>query len=402
MNNFKKKNINSEILAIADIWSYKIKIAIIKILKDKIELLSFSEKRQSIWDIENNQIQNLDSVCENISLAIKKAEEKAQVKTDSLIINSTFSQSFLESKKINYKRKNNKQIDKEELKIILEEVEKKVIKSNIKNIEANFLQSKNNLELIINHISNIYIDWKNTDNILWENWEKISFFITNIFLQKNSLENINYIEKYLNKNIIKIIPEEFSLTRLWEKQKDVVIIDIWNSSSYIIIKNEKWDILWARKINIWIEKLVNKIKKNSSLTRSEIIKKIDRDDFAKQEKKEFLEIFSFILIEAIKSIIKDKVCTNNFFILWWWWNNSFFKNYFKKINFTKFDLKISGNIKFILPDVKKIAKIENVEEILNKSNLNLISLILSYKFLLDKKQNLIENLASKIIKNLKD
>ena len=402
MNNFKKKNINSEILAIADIWSYKIKIAIIKILKDKIELLSFSEKRQSIWDIENNQIQNLDSVCENISLAIKKAEEKAQVKTDSLIINSTFSQSFLESKKINYKRKNNKQIDKEELKIILEEVEKKVIKSNIKNIEANFLQSKNNLELIINHISNIYIDWKNTDNILWENWEKISFFITNIFLQKNSLENINYIEKYLNKKIIKIIPEEFSLTRLWEKQKDVVIIDIWNSSSYIIIKNEKWDIIWARKVNIWIEKLVNKIKKNSSLTRSEIIKKIDRDDFAKQEKKEFLEIFSFILIEAIKSIIKDKVCTNNFFILWWWWNNSFFKNYFKKINFTKFDLKISGNIKFILPDVKKIAKIENVEEILNKSNLNLISLILSYKFLLDKKQNLIENLASKIIKNLKD
>jgi hypothetical protein len=51
------------------------------------------------------------------------------------------------------------------------------------------------------------------------------------------------------------------------------------------------------------------------MTRSEIIKKIDRDDFNLKEKKDFLEIYSYLIIESLKEILKDKICPNNFFII---------------------------------------------------------------------------------------
>jgi len=410
MNNFKKIKIDSQNVAIIDLWSYKIRVAICKFSKEiwkkewwKITLLSFSEKRQSIWDIIENNINNLDNVCENIQIAINKAEEKAKIKVDNIVINTTFFPSFLESSKINYKRKNKSELIKsDELKEILKKVEKQAITNQLKKIEKKYLYNKTDLDIIVNHISNIKIDKKIISNLLGITWEKIIFFITNVYLTKSSYEQINYIEKYINKKVIKIIPEEFSLTRLWEKDKDIVILDIGNSSTYIIIKNNNWNILWSLKINVWIETLINKIKENNDLTRSEIIKKLDRDDFAKKEKKEFLEIYSFLIIEALKEIIQDKICPNNFFIIWWGGNNNFFKNYFKKIKFEDFWLKINKNIKFIIPDIKKIAKIENVEEILNKSNLNLISIIITYNYLLQKSQNKIEKIAKKILEKIED
>jgi len=410
MNNFKTKKIDSQIIAIIDLWSYKIRVAICEFKKnnldkqkEQIKLLAFAEKRQSVWDIKSNQINDIESVCENIEIAIKKAEKQAKIKVNDFLINSTFSHSFLESSKINYKReKKDKQIDINELKTILKAVEKQSIELHTKKIEEKYLYKKQDLDLILNNISNISINKEQTSSLLWLNWEKISFFITNVFISKSSNQNLNYISKYLNKNLLKVIPEEFSLTKLWEKDKDIVILNIWNTSSYIIIKDEQANIIWSIKIEVWIESLIEKIRENTWLTRSEIIKKIDRDDFAKKEKKEFLEIYSFLIIEVLKEIIKDKICPNNFFIIWWGWNNNFFKNYFKKIDFQKHWLKITKSIKYIIPDVKKIAKIENVEDILNKSNLNIISQIITYNFLLQKQETTIEKITKKIIEKLED
>ncbi len=404
MTNFKKNKINSQILAIIDLWSYKIRVAICEFKKDeKIKLLGFAEKRQSRWDIISNKILNIENVAENIKIAIKKAEEISNIKIKEIIINSTFSQSFLESSTINFKRKDkNKKLDKTELKTILKEVEKKSINLQELRLQKKYLYKKKDLEIILNDISNIIIDNNTNTELLNSKWEKYWFFLTNVFIEKSSLEVINYISKYINKNIITIIPEEFSLTKLWEKNKDIVIIDIWNSSTYIIIKNNIWNIIWSIKLDVWIESLIEKIKENTELTRTEIIKKIDRDDFSKKEKKEFLEIYSYLIIQALKEILKDKVCPSNFFVIWWWWNNSFFKNYFKRIDFSKEWLKITNKIKYALPEIKKIANIENIEDILNKSNLNLISIILTYNFLLNKKENIVEKITKEIIKKLED
>ena len=408
MSKFIKNKINSEIITIIDLWSYKIRVAICEFVKndsnkESIKLLAFTEKRQSIWDIETNTIKNLDNICENIQIAIKKAKKIAKIKTTKVAINSSFMPSFLENSKINYKRKNkNKIIDIDELKNILKDIETKSIKNQTKRIKDKYDYSNKNLDIVLNDISNINIDNDLTSKLIWLSWEKISFNITNIFTPKSNFDTINYIEKYLKIKIIKILPEEFSLTRLWKKQKDIVIINIWNSSSYITIKDKNWNIIWSIKIDVWIEKLINNIKINSKLTRSEIIKKLNRDDFYKEEKKDFLDIYSFLILQSLKEILKEKICPNNFFIIWWWGNNNFFKNYFKKINFIDYWIKITKQIKFILPDIKKIAKIENVEEILNKSNLNIISMILTYDFLLQKKENTIEKITKTIIEKLED
>ena len=408
MSKFIKNKINSEIITIIDLWSYKIRVAICEFLKnnsnkESIKLLAFTEKRQSIWDIETNTIKNLDNICENIQIAIKKAEKIANIKTNKVAINSSFMPSFLETSKINYKRTNkNKLINIDELKNILKDIETKSIKNQTKRIQEKYDYSFKNLDIILNDISNINIDNELTSKLIWFSWEKISFNITNIFIPKSNFDTINYIEKYLKIKITKILPEEFTLTRLWKKQKDIVIINIWNSSSYITIKDKNWNIIWSIKIDVWIEKLINNIKQISNLTRSEIIKKLNRDDFYKQEKKDFLDIYSFLILQSLKEILKEKICPNNFFIIWWWWNNNFFKNYLKKINFIDYWIKITKQIKFILPDIKKIAKIENVEEILNKSNLNIISMILTYDFLLQKKENTIEKITKNIIEKLED
>jgi len=408
MSKFIKNKINSDIITIIDLWSYKIRVAICEFLKnnsnkESIKLLAFTEKRQSIWDIETNTIKNLDNICENIQIAIKKAEKIAKIKTNKVAINSSFMASFLENSILNYKRKNkNNIINIDELKNILKDIETKSIKNQVKRIQDKYDYSYKNLDIILNDISNINIDNELTSKLVWFSWEKISFNITNIFMPKSNFDTINYIERYLKIKITKILPEEFSLTRLWKKQKDIVIINIWNSSSYITIKDKNWNIVWSIKIDVWIEKLINNIKINSQLTRSEIIKKLNRDDFYKQEKKDFLDIYSFLILQSLKEIVKEKICPNNFFIIWWWWNNNFFKNYLKKINFMDYWIKITKQIKFILPDIKKIAKIDNVEDILNKSNLNIISMILTYDFLLQKKENTIEKITKTIIEKLED
>lgn len=391
----------SEIVAILDVWSYKIRVGICKYSFNSMTLLWFAEKRQSNNDIVNNDIINLENLCDNIYLAIKKAEKQTNTKIEKIVINPIFSDTFFISKYIAHNRKEaNKIIDEKELESIISRIEEIWIMWAWKIIESKFLYSLEELDLIITNISSIKIDHKIISSPLWETWENINFNLLNIFISKSNNEIIKYIWNYLNKKIVKILPEEFCLSKIWEKNKEVVIINIWNSSSFITIKDSKWNLVWSTKIWVWIESLINKIIWISELSRTQIIKKIDRDDFYLKEKNTFLEIYSSIILETIKEIIWEKICPKNFFIVWWWWNNSFFKNYFKKIDFNNFWIKINQNIKFIIPDVKKIWKIENIEEILNKSNLNLISMILAYGNIVNHKSDIIEKSLEKTVQNI--
>lgn len=401
MSNFKIKKISSKIIAIVDIWSYKIKVWICEYKNDKINLLWFSEKRQSSDDIINNEIINLEWVCENIELAIIKAEKEANKKVSEIVINPVFSETIFYTKNISHVRKDSlKLIDEPELEKIIYKIEEIWFFAAQKIIEKKYNYNISDFNIILSSISEIKIDKEKYWNILWKSWEKLSFHLLNIFISNSNLELINYIWKYLDKKIVKILPEEYCLAKIWDKKQEMVIINIWNSSSFITIKNNLWNIIWSIKIEVWIWSLIKKIQKVSNFSRINIIKKIDRDDFFKKEKQEFLEIFSFIISESLKEILETKICPNKFFIVWWWWNNDFLKNYLEKFNFSKTWIKIKNKINFIIPDVNKIAKIENIENILNKSNLNLISMILTYQKIINHKTDIIEKLAEKSINKL--
>ncbi len=389
MTQFKKKKISKDIVWIIDVWSYKIRVAICEYKRWSIKVLAFSEKRQSSDDIINNEIVNLEWVCDNIDLAIKKAEKEAWYKVENIVLNSVFSEIFFYSNKNSFHRQH-------DLKII-SEIELENIFSKI---EENYLYKLEDLELIISNISEIKLDSKVVETPLKETWKDLHFNMLNVFIPKSNFELINYIWTYCSKEVVKILPEEFCLAKIWEKNKEVVIINIGNSSSYITIKDNSWNIVWSLKIAVWIGSLIKKIKEVSDFSRAEIIKKIDRDDFYTKEKKEFLDIYSFLIVEALKDILWDKTCPNNFFIIGWGWSNNFFKNYFKKLDLYSMWLKITSKIKFILPDLKKLTTIENVEEILNKSNLNIISMIITYAKIIKQKESFVEKLLEKTLRKL--
>ncbi len=400
MTTFKKKKIASEILAIIDLWSYKIRVAICEFTSDNIKLLGFSEKRQSSDDIVNNEIKNLEWVCENIALAIKKAEKQADIKTSKIAINPVFANTFFYSKSTSQIRNDRfKLIDESELKNIITKMEKINYFSATKKIFKDYLYPTSDLEIIVSNISEIKIDWDVIKNPLQNTWEIINFNLLNIFLSKNNIELLNYISKYLKKDLIKILPEEFCLSKIWEKKKEVVIIDIWNSSSYITVKDLSWNIFWSLKIDVWIQSLIKKIKKNSHFSRAEIINKINRDDFFIKEKKEFLKIYVFLIAQNLKEIMWDNITPNNFFIIWGGWNNTFLKKYIEKYDFSMY-IKIKPKLKFIVPNMSKIWKIENVEEILSKSNLNIIAMILTYRDILKHSEDKVEIFLKESIKEI--
>ncbi len=400
MNKFKKKKLEFDIVAIIDIWSYKIRVAICKFESENIKLLWFSEKRQSTTDIVNNEIKNLEWVCENIKLALKKAEEISNVKIKKIAINPAFWNSFFSSKKITHIRKDKyKLISEKELKNITKKIEKINYSSATKKIFDDYLYPCSDLDIIVSNVSEIKIDKQLVKNPLQRSWESVVFNLLNIFLSKNNVELLNYISKYISKELVNILPEEFCLSKIWEQKEEVVIINIWNSSSYVTVKDSSHNIIWSLKILVWIESLIEKIRKDSSFSRAEIIKKINRDDFFQQHKKEFLDIYCFLLAKNLKEIMGEQTTPNNFFIVWWWANNSFLKNYIEKFNFSKY-IKISSKIKFILPNIKEIWKIDNVEPILNKSNLNIIAMILTYKEILKNKTDKVEIFIKESIKEI--
>jgi len=154
------------------------------------------------------------------------------------------------------------------------------------------------------------------------------------------------------------------------------------------------------KIWVWIESLIKKISEKSDLSRIDIIKKIDEVDFFPEEKKDFLNIYSFLILQSLKEILNNKICPNNFFIIWWGWNVNIIRNHFEKINLNEYQIKQAWKINFIIPDVTKIWLIENVEEIISKSNLNIISMIIVYSKILENKNDVIEKSLEKAVKSI--
>lgn len=342
---FIKHKLNSRRIAIIDIWSHKIKVWICEIIWDNSTIIWYWEKRQDsnysfLWEYTN-----IEWICENIKEATLKAESNAGYNVNEIIINFPFEEVFFCFKKINYNRKNpDSIIDKEESDKILSKIKSININSCTKNISLKSSYLKDDLKLIINNISNIKIDWVLCNNILNKSWENIQISILDILIPISKYNLLHYIWNILNKKILKIIPLEFSIVKLFNDIKDIVIIDLWNSHTSIIVKKEN-DLIWVSKAPLWINDLINTISLNNNITKIEAINLIDNNIYLK-EKEEFLNIFEDLLISGLEEIVWKEICPNKFFITGWWWND-FIKQYIKNANLNKKDLKIMQNINIV-------------------------------------------------------
>jgi len=399
--NFKREEIKPKYIWIIDIWTYKIRVWICKMLNRNVELIWYWEKRQDTNDINLQEISNLESVCESINQAIEKAQIDAKIKINDYIINIPSQNLFFESSKINFIRENNdKDIDEEELYGILKNIETQAFKNHYKRIKDNTGFSKNDLKLIISNFSNINADEKSSKTLLWLNPNEINISILNIFITENKFELKNYISKYIKKDIVNIIPSEFALLWLFSERKNVVIIDLWNSHTSIIVKKDN-DVLWAKKLAFWINDLIKQIRSNYNLTKNDIINKIDENVF-ENEKIEFLEIFKDILSITLDEILKKEICPENFFMVWWW-ANKFIKEYLQETSFDNNELKLAKKIKFISPKIDFIDdKITENPEWINwvKSNLNIYAMIKTTLDLIKKDKSKLERTIKEIVEEI--
>lgn len=399
--NFIKKEIKPKIIWIIDIWTYKIRVWICKIINRDVELVWYGEKRQEEDYIQMQEIQNLKWISENISLAIKKAEKDWNIEVSDVIINIPTTNLFFEFSQVNHIRENNeKEIDDVELYEIMKIVETIALKKHFKAIKEASWYKKNDLKLVISNISKITSDHKETKVLIWTNPKEVNISLLNVFIPESKYETIAYIKKAIWKNIINIIPSEFAITWLFKEVKDVVIIDIWNSHTSIIVKKDD-NIEWAKKLAFWINDLIKQIRKNHNLTKNDIISTIDTNRYP-IEKENFLVIFKDVLTITLEEILWSNICPNNFFMIWWW-ANKFVKNYLKSIDLNDWNLKIVWNVKFINPEIDFLNdKIENNEDWVDsaKSNVNIYAMIKTTLDFIKKDKNKIEKTLKQVIHDL--
>lgn len=400
---FIEKEIKPKIIWIVDIWTYKVRVWICKIINRDVELIWYWEKRQDEDYIIMQEIQNLEWVCENISLAIKKAEIDWDIKVDDIIINIPTTNLFFEFSKINHIRENTEiNITDNELYDIMKTTETMALKKHFKTIKDSSWYKENDLKLLISNISKITSDKKETKILVWTNPKEVNISILNIFIPESKYEIISYFKKAIWKNILNIIPSEFATTWLFKDTKDVVIIDLWNSHTSIIVKKDDY-ILWAKKIAFWINDLIKQIRKNYNLTKNNIIQSIDLDRFT-LEKTYFLSIFKDVLAITLEEILWKNICPNNFFMIWWW-ANKFVKKYLTDTDFSSTNLKIVWKISFISPKIDFLDdKINNNSDWVDwaKSNINIFAMIKTTLDFIKKDKNKIEKILKQVIHDLEN
>jgi len=366
---FTTKKIKSKTVGIIDIWTYKIRVAITKYKNKDLELIGYWEKRSFITEY-NSVSDALDTkqTYEHISDAIKKAETDAQTKITEVIINIPFQELFFEFSKVNYIRKDGeKTINAPELDKIITEVKEISLRKAFHNIKATNSYSKEQLKLIISNINTILLDKVENRKLIWESPKEVKISILNIFIPEDKYDFIKSLWNILEKKIIKIIPSEYSISKLDYSEKDVVIIDLWSSHTSVIVKLDN-NIVWVKKIAVWINDLIKEIQKNYSKTKIDIINSIDEGIYLK-EKRSFLEIFKDVLTISLEEILWNTVCPHNFFLLWWG-SNRFIKQFLQEIDFNKENLKMVKKISFLTPNIEYLSDIDS-----SKSNLNIYSMM---------------------------
>ncbi|PID87599.1 hypothetical protein CSB07_00570 [Candidatus Gracilibacteria bacterium] len=390
--NFIKREIKAETIGIIDIGSYKIRAGICNFKNGDLELIGYGEKRQDTRYIKSGEVTNIEGLCKNIESALKKAEKGLKIKVKKIIINISFKEVFIKTNKLNYKRKDiYKEIDKEELDTIIKKVEKKIISEHLSDIKNDSGYNKSDLKLILSNITKIQIDKIDTKKLLGQNGENISLSILNTFIPLSQYNLLEYIEEYLNKKIIKILPSEYAITKLFKKKNNIVIIDVGNYHTSIIIKKEG-QIIGVSKIPIGIGNLVKNIRKNNDVSKINIINSMDENIYA-DEKIDFLEIFEECLIAGLEKILGNNICPHNFFVSGGG-SNIFVKNYIKQIKFQKRGIKIIKEVNFVEP------KIKYLENILSSSNLNIISMIITTLDFIKKGKDPISESLRKLIKKI--
>lgn len=387
---FINKIIPSKKIILIDVWTYKVKTALCEYKNHEITVVSYAEKRQENSDIIWSEIANIEWVSDTVEKTLDRLLKDSKLNPNDIIINIPTSTIISSWKTLNYTRENfDENITIEELDYIIAKAEKEALDEAKIEIQNKTGYSEVDMKLITSSITDINIDGFRVTNPIWFTWKNINLSVLNIFIPASRYNIINTIGSFLWKNILSIIPLEFSLPKIlsWSDYAydDVIFVDVWNTKSSLIIQ-KNWVIIWFDKINLWINDLIKSIKEKTWETTIEIIKNIQKEDKYQKEKKEFLEVFEEWFIITLKEILKSNLVPYKI-LLSGWWDNNFLREHILKINLSKHTLHSIKPFSFINIDFEKDIKINWDKKVFDKTNIWLLSMIIASKEIVQYKNN---------------
>lgn len=398
--NFTKHHITAKTLCIIDIGSYKLRACAARFKNKKIYLLGYSEKRQDISYFANQECLNLPGLCNNISELIEKLEREIDETVVDMVINYPFGELFLSSKKINYKRKKpHDWISLEEIHSIMQSVEKLCLKKLTEEIEKLYGLTSKEIQIILSRVNSISIDTRNYDRVIWAQGINMKISLLNAFIPLSKYNLIIQIGNVLSKNIYKILPTEYCITKIFSEE-DIVVINIWATQTTLSIKKEN-EVFQISKIPIGIHDLVNKISKKHPHTQAEIIENMNWQLY-NEEKTDFFHIWGESFWITLKELLGEEICPKYFYIGWGWWNNTFIKRWLQDFSFSCYDIKMIGDIEFITEDMPEVLKpIEHIKvDDITRIPLDIYVLLIETNHLISRERDSVSNSLKEAIKNL--
>ncbi len=398
--NFTKKYIPPQYLWIIDIGSYKIRVSACKFLNKKITVLWYTEKRQNTSTFVNGECTDLPWLCEDIDDTIKKLEQEAKVKLEKVVINFPFGELFAATKKINYRRNlPHTPITREELEKIIsraQEISLKKLSGEIYEIHG---IGKEETELILSRISSFRIDWVECKVVIGKEWENIKVSALNVFAPLSKHNLIQYIWNVIEKKIMRTLPSEFCLTKLfWEPS--MVVVNLWATQTSISIKVDG-ELIGISKISIGMNDLLSRISQKRKESRNHVLENINTDAYT-EEKQAFLSIWTESLLIGIKEIIGDDICPNIISIFWGGGNNQFIQDALSELDFSSKDIRIVKTLSFQSVDTDNLWKDISPEsqEIVSEMNLDCLALILETNHILSREKDTVSQSLRKVVKEL--
>ena len=398
--NFTKQYITPEYLGIIDIGSYKIRVSACKFLNKKVTILWYTEKRQNTSAFINGECQDLPSLCEDIDDTIKRLEKESKVQLEKVIINFPFGELFAATKKINYKRRlPHTPIDHGELEKIIKRAQEISLEKLAGEIYDTNGIGREEIELILSRIHSFKIDSQEKKIVIGEEGENIKISVLNVFVPLSKHNLVNHIGNIVEKKIMRTLPSEFCLTKLFQ-EPDMISLSIGATQTSISIK-KSGELVGVSKIAIGIDNLLWKIVKNTREPHNKVLEKIDSDDY-ENEKKTFTEIWTDSVLIGIKEIIGNEACPNNIAIFWGGGNNSFIKKALQNLSFNTYDIRIINTLQFI--EIHKDDIIKHIESVsherIKEINLDSLALILETNHILSREKDSVSQSLRNVVKDL--
>lgn len=393
--NFTVRELYNKKFSVLDIGSYKIRCLSWKLEIDDIDVIWYAEKRQEEETFFSWEVENIKELKENIETCLKKAEKWEDI--EEVIVNTLSPHSFLFSHQLNHVRKYPlSPISEEEMYEVIRDFEKKCFRESFVDIELKNGYKKEEIKNIFSSILSVKIDGKKVSSLYGKTGKNIKISLVNIFIPLRYYILVKDIFTALWRISFITIPFEYSILRYFPEES-VVLINIGNTKTYIGIKIGD-EIVGTTRINIGINDLVKKIKeRNPQIPLFQIIKWLDTSAWT-EEKKEFLEIFHFCIVEGVKEVLKWETCPNKFFFFGWGGNNDFIRKSFETIDTFRYQLKIINSIESI--DLPDFWKSDSGNFLKNISNIDLLSTILTYEDKEERKNDALTAQLGKIIEEI--